>query len=347
MLNNKALAFNISLPVHTVFRSSGLAATLLVGKCLYKQRYPWHQIIACLLVLTGILTVTLADATLPTQTPCCQEAININTSLSNHTVQHPDHTQHNSESSVSLSSLYSSPHLTWCIGILMLSTALFLSAYLGHEQDRTYKLFGKHTWKEVMFYTHLFALPAFILAATDIKKHVELFIQAAPIIIPMPLYHSSLSVSLFTILAVNLCSQAICIRGVYILTTHTNTLTCNLVITFRKLISLLLSVTYFNNPFTSIHWIGTVLVFIGVMVYSNGGSREKEPETQTVKEDTGSKRQSKDAASVSADSIERNMTASPSVVDSVLSPSLATPSLSSSTSSPSLRRLRNGKTIAT
>ena len=38
VLNNIALNYHISIPVHTVFRSSGLAGTLLTGFLFYKKK---------------------------------------------------------------------------------------------------------------------------------------------------------------------------------------------------------------------------------------------------------------------------------------------------------------------
>ena len=37
---------------------------------------------------------------------------------------------------------------------------------------------------------------------------------------------------------------------------------------FRKFISLLVSVWYFENEFTAVHWVGTSLVFGGTLVFS-------------------------------------------------------------------------------
>jgi hypothetical protein len=37
--NNKAYAYNISMPVHMVFRASSLAASLIVGYFVFKKRY--------------------------------------------------------------------------------------------------------------------------------------------------------------------------------------------------------------------------------------------------------------------------------------------------------------------
>ncbi|KAJ8930840.1 hypothetical protein NQ314_016257 [Rhamnusium bicolor] len=45
-------------------------------------------------------------------------------------------------------------------------------------------------------------------------------------------------------------------------------LTVTLVITLRKFFSLLFSIIYFQNPFTLAHWIGTIMVFAGTLMFS-------------------------------------------------------------------------------
>ncbi|EEC01837.1 UDP-galactose transporter, putative, partial [Ixodes scapularis] len=60
----------------------------------------------------------------------------------------------------------------------------------------------------------------------------------------------------------------VCIRSVYVLTTECSSLTVTLVITLRKFVSLLLSLYYFQNPFTAVHWFGTALVFTGTLVFT-------------------------------------------------------------------------------
>ena len=151
-----------------------------------------------------------------------------------------------------------------------LVAALFLAAFLGHEQDRIYKQHGKGVWKEVMFYSHLLALPAFAFVAPDVFRHLRLLASLPSADLPLPFLPtlSPLSPPLLLVLLLNLLFQSVCIRGVYLLTTHSNTLTCNLLLTLRKLLSLLLSVTYFGNSFNTWQWCGSVLVFAGVVVYS-------------------------------------------------------------------------------
>lgn len=60
----------------------------------------------------------------------------------------------------------------------------------------------------------------------------------------------------------------LCISSVYFLTTECSSLTVTLVITLRKFASLLFSILYFRNPFTLYHWIGTILVFVGTVIFT-------------------------------------------------------------------------------
>lgn len=60
----------------------------------------------------------------------------------------------------------------------------------------------------------------------------------------------------------------VCIRGVFILTTECASLTVTLVVTLRKFLSLIISVLYFQNPFTAWHWLGTGVVFLGTLLYT-------------------------------------------------------------------------------
>ena len=295
LLNNAALDYHISIPVHTVFRSSGLTATLLLGRFFYRTHYPTHQVLACMLVSVGILSVTLADVgrgrTTPS-TPCCGDgpmpASNDSTALAGQ-ANLTDSLSVSSSDSLLVSASGWSTNAVWLVGIAMLSTALFFAAYLGHEQDRAYKRFGKSTWKEVMFYSHLFSLPAFLFVGRDIVHHFHLLASLPPSALPLPFVGVVYHPSLLVILLLNLLFQLVCIRGVYTLTTHTNTLTCSLVLTFRKLLSLLLSVTYFGNSFSAYQWMGTAMVFVGVVVYSHGNPLSNENWKLLIKSPEGSR----------------------------------------------------------
>ena len=85
-------------------------------------------------------------------------------------------------------------------------------------------------------------------------------------------------------MAGNVVTQYICIRSVYILTSECTSLTVTLVVTLRKFMSLMFSIFYFRNPFTLYHWLGTVLVFGGTLIFVELASKIREalfPEKET------------------------------------------------------------------
>jgi len=61
----------------------------------------------------------------------------------------------------------------------------------------------------------------------------------------------------------------VCVSSVFLLTARCSSLTVNLIVTLRKFISLLLSVIYFDNNFTTFHWFGTFLVFTGTLLFTD------------------------------------------------------------------------------
>ena len=66
----------------------------------------------------------------------------------------------------------------------------------------------------------------------------------------------------------NTLTQYVCISSVFVLTTECTSLTVTLVLTLRKFTSLIISIIYFQNPFTLTHWIGTMLVFVGTLMFT-------------------------------------------------------------------------------
>ena len=67
----------------------------------------------------------------------------------------------------------------------------------------------------------------------------------------------------------NILTQYVCISSVFVLTTECSSLTVTLVLTLRKFTSLIISIIYFNNPFTAWHWLGTTFVFVGTLMFTN------------------------------------------------------------------------------
>lgn len=75
--------------------------------------------------------------------------------------------------------------------------------------------------------------------------------------------------STWIFLLLNAITQYICVSNVNKLLTECQSLTVTLILTLRKLLSLIFSIIYFQNPFTKAHWLGSVFVFIGTLMFSN------------------------------------------------------------------------------
>ncbi|NXK98460.1 S35B4 protein, partial [Formicarius rufipectus] len=149
-------------------------------------------------------------------------------------------------------------------GIAALTFALLMSARMGIFQETLYQRFGKHS-KEALFYNHALPLPGFLLLAPNIYQHAVLFSQSE--LFEVPVLGLTLPIMWFY-LFMNVITQYVCVRGVFILTTECTSLTVTLVVTLRKFLSLIFSILYFHNPFTPWHWLGTALVFLGTLLYT-------------------------------------------------------------------------------
>lgn len=286
-------------------------------------RYSVYQVVSCLLVCVGIVVLTLADAGARTLPGCCDTPTIPLQAKAHEAAATPISSSDalNATSILALlppswiSSLSASPLLSsllsqdllggtdlrWLVGISMLTLTLFLLAFLGHEQERVYGQYGK-LWREVMFYSHLVSLPFCLVMSSDIWSHVVEWMEPrtyASVAVP---FAGQMQISLFAFLALNLLTQTVCFKGVSMLTAHCGALTIALALTVRKFLSLLLSIVYFNNAFTQRHWIGAMLVFVGIGAYTNeqsfrsiwqqisgDSSSTSSPETIAVKDDPSSK----------------------------------------------------------
>uniref|UniRef100_A0A3Q2ZRP6 Solute carrier family 35 member B4 n=1 Tax=Kryptolebias marmoratus TaxID=37003 RepID=A0A3Q2ZRP6_KRYMA len=234
VINNYALNFNIAMPLHMIFRAGSLIANMILGIIILKKRYSASKYLSIALVSAGIFICTIMSA---------KQVVSRLDGSDEH-------------------GFYA--FLRWLVGIAMLTFALLMSARMGIFQETLYTKYGKHS-KEALFYNHFLPLPGFLLLSTDIYNHCVLFSQSTPVLIPAV----GLSLPIMWIyLLINVITQYVCIRGVFILTTECTSLTVTLVVTLRKFLSLIFSILYFRNPFTAWHWLGTAVVFAGTLLYT-------------------------------------------------------------------------------
>ncbi|NXQ43813.1 S35B4 protein, partial [Catharus fuscescens] len=234
VVNNYALNLNIAMPLHMIFRSGSLIASMALGIIILKRRYSASKYASIALVSLGIFTCTLMSA----------KQVASDSSL-------------NAEDGPQA-------FLWWLLGIAALTFALLMSARMGIFQETLYKKFGKHP-KEALFYNHALPLPGFLFLAPNIYQHAVLFNQSE--LFQVPVLGLTLPIMWFYLL-MNVITQYVCVRGVFILTTECTSLTVTLVVTLRKFVSLIFSILYFQNPFTGWHWLGTAFVFVGTLMYS-------------------------------------------------------------------------------
>lgn len=236
--NNYAFDFNISMPLHMIFRAGSLMANMAMGVWILKKRYPPIKYLSIMMISAGIAICTI---------------------VSSSDVKAPRATHEDAAEEERLKFI---DWLWWCLGIAILTFALFVSARMGIFQESLYSKHGKHPW-EALYYTHLLPLVFWLPTTPNLIGHVKLATETPAVeflglIMPRQVLYLILYVS----------TQGLCISAVYVLTTECASLTVTLTVTLRKFVSLLFSIVYFRNPFTLGHWVGTLLVFIGTMIFT-------------------------------------------------------------------------------
>ncbi|KAJ7184635.1 UAA transporter [Mycena filopes] len=136
LLYNWAFAYNVPLMILIVFRSAGLAVSMVFGFVFAGKRYTIMQVVSVLLVSAGVILTTLARPSAAKQSGHIQSAEDLR---------------------------------KYTIGISMLVTSLLFTGFYGLLQEHTYRTYGP-CWKEGVFYTHFLSLPIFLFLVRDIKQ---------------------------------------------------------------------------------------------------------------------------------------------------------------------------------
>ncbi|KAK9497922.1 hypothetical protein O3M35_003820 [Rhynocoris fuscipes] len=234
--NNFAFSFNISMPLHMIFRSASLITNMIMGIYILKRTYPLSKYLSVILITLGVSICTIVTGY----------------DLSSKDSSKTEETEE--EFNLAL----------WLLGLALLVFALFVSALLGIYQELLFKNYGKRPY-EALYYTHLLPIPVFLIFYNNLLEHYNIMMESEKVIVPFTSYQIPCMV---LYLMGNVITQYICISSVYELTTQATSLVVTLIITLRKFISLLLSIIYFGNTFTIYHWIGTTLVFYGTLIFT-------------------------------------------------------------------------------
>ncbi|KXN68273.1 UAA transporter [Conidiobolus coronatus NRRL 28638] len=248
LLNNIAFDYNIPMILHIVFRSGSLFASMGLGWLFMNKKYNKKQVISITCVTIGVIITTL-------------NSVNSKKSKSRE------------DGEFNLSGQL--------VGIFILTLGLIASSGMSLLNEHTYKQFGKHT-KESLFYTHLLSLPLFLPFISDIKSSMIDYINSDPIELQgvaselLNLAGIGNTPKLILYLVGNLITQYYCISGVRRLSAQSSALVINLVLTLRKMVSIIISVVYLGTTVNNQFILGAVLAFGGALVFSLSKSK---PET--------------------------------------------------------------------
>lgn len=244
LLNNLVWRFDITIPIHIIFRSCGTIITMIVGYCIGGKKYSTGQCISSIVITMGCILGTVPGAS---------------PSSSNEKI---------------LDDQNAYP-ITFIFGLFILVFACFLSALMGLYNENLFKQYGNH-WQESLFYLHLLGLPLFLVVSPTIYKEFQL-VWTSPV--KRSIFGSSVYVSQALLdLILNVITQFICIRGVSMLAGKTLALTVTVVLLVRKFVSLFISVLYFGNKISNNAILGAFGVFLGALMYTiSSTSRGKTP----------------------------------------------------------------------
>lgn len=229
-LNNSVWRYGLSVPVHIMFRSSGTLITMGVGHVFGGKKYTWRQFWLAVLVSAGAMLAIL-DMSRETST-----------------------------------SVSGNENMQFFKGILVLFAATVIGAFNGLHTENIYAEYGNN-WQEMLFYTHILALPFFSMQASTLLSDLTIMMKSKPNLFESQVFGVSLLRS-FAFLLLNCFTQVVCARGVNQLCGMALSLSVTIVLLVRKFVSLAISAYIFENHFSLQGYVGAGVLVLGTIMYS-------------------------------------------------------------------------------
>ncbi|CAI4038462.1 hypothetical protein SMKI_05G0730 [Saccharomyces mikatae IFO 1815] len=245
--NNNVFKYNISIPIHIVFRCFGTVITMFTCWLFNGRKYTRTQISSTLFLTIGAIIASLYKDSDFRYQDLTLETLKIRND------QPVDS--------------------TFIFGICVLVLSSFTSSLLSAYNERTYQKYGKH-WKENIFYSHLLSLPLFLFNQKQLIYEYRVMRNSEKKMC-LNVGRKVKVPQAETFLFFNVLTQYFCVKGVNILASKTNALTLSITLLLRKFISLLLSVQVFGNGLSYTGYFGVSLVFLGALIYSLGSIRPR------------------------------------------------------------------------
>jgi solute carrier family 35 (UDP-xylose/UDP-N-acetylglucosamine transporter), member B4 len=257
VLNNRVWIYDISIPVHIIFRSGGTVTTMAVGY-LVGKRYTVRQILGVATLTIGVCVATLYGRGQASNDSVNSSGCSIITESQGEI--HIDSTEVEND----VWGILSPENITFLTGISQLTIAAVLTAVQGLVAESLYSKYGRH-WRESLFYTHFISLAFFLPISSDLIREFKVLANSQPRYDVFGIFTISQQI---VNLILNAVTQYVCVRGVNNLAGQVQALTVTIVLNIRKFISLLLSVYLFGNDLSVGMVLGTALVFSGAFLYS-------------------------------------------------------------------------------
>mmetsp|Transcript_12848 Transcript_12848/g.30113 ORF Transcript_12848/g.30113 Transcript_12848/m.30113 type:complete len:354 (+) Transcript_12848:95-1156(+) len=262
-LANVVFAFNITVPIHTLFRSCNVIASVALGWMAFEQRYTAPQVVCVLIITVGIFLGSIGDASLFSSCKDCGSDGSAKAAAEEEKLQ---------------DGLF-----VWSCGVALLVVTQLFQATLGHTQAYFYRRFSAKGSRseladEYLFTAHVASLGSIVLLWSDISRSwANVWMEPRLVsFIPLP--------GPVIWMVLNNVFQLMCIKGVFRLSAHYSPLTVNITLSVRKFLSLVLSILWFGNPWTSLHSVATVAIFGGVFAYSQCKPPPPSPSEDAKKE---------------------------------------------------------------
>jgi len=236
-MNNACYSYGITVPFHTLLKTSSMTMNIITGMLFFGVSINGWATIAMGAVSAGITIVSYMQTVTNTK---IEEIIIIGKGETiGRTTQ----------------------------GIILVIVAQIIAAMMGHLQESLYKKY-KPGWKENMFFSHSISC-IFLISVSykEIPEQITWAIENTKKIGGMP--------AIPIIIIIYCIATTIGQRGIYQILEESTAIVLVMVLTIRKFLTIMISIYQFKHPFTTYHWIGTMLVFSGSILYSLKGKTTK------------------------------------------------------------------------
>lgn len=235
-LGNLVFQFDLSMPSHIIFRSSGTAMTLLLGWAFWGKRYGIEKIVGSSLIAVGTIIFTLDVKSVSDGETAADAGAGGSTRV---------------------------------IGIVILLATTVISSLTSLFKEQWYQHGSKKLeWREVLYYNYLYGTVIYVLLIPQVVSEFhKLQLQLAAGAGAPETPGTSFTLVTFVL---NWITQLCCILGVNVLVFRISALSLTIVLLVRRFLSLMLSIYVFDNPVSLLGHVGVLCVFAGATIYSFG-----------------------------------------------------------------------------